>query len=63
MKSAGSGSGTAFGVDGCKAGWFVLQTFGELVDMANEGDRIFVDIPIGLGDGPEERLCDREARR
>ena len=76
MKSAGSDSGTAFGVDGCKAGWFcisiepagrigwfVLQTLGELVEMANEGDRIFVDIPIGLGDGPEERLCDREARR
>ena len=76
MKSAGSGSGAAFGVDGCKAGWFcisiepagrigwfVLQSLGELVDMAHEGDRIFVDIPIGLGDGPEERLCDREARR
>ena len=68
--------GTAFGVDGCKAGWFCIsmdpsgavgwflfESLGELVAMANDGDRIFVDIPIGLGDGPEERLCDREARR
>ena len=76
MKSTGSGSGTAFGIDGCKAGWFcisiepsgavgwsVFETLGELAAAANDGDRIFVDIPIGLGDGPEERLCDREARR
>ncbi|MDE0280431.1 MAG: DUF429 domain-containing protein [Gammaproteobacteria bacterium] len=74
MKSTGSESGTAFGVDGCKAGWFcisiepsgaigwfVFETLGDLAAMANDGDRIFVDIPIGLGDGPEERLCDREA--
>ena len=76
MKSTGSGSRIAFGIDGCKAGWFcisidpsgsvgwfVRETLGELVSMAKDGDRIFVDIPIGLGDGPEERLCDREARR
>ena len=69
-------TGTAYGVDGCKAGWFcialdpsrtirwhVVQTLDELVAKANNGDRIFVDIPIGLSDGPEERLCDKEARR
>ena len=76
MKSAGFGSVNAFGVDGCKSGWFcisiepsgeigwfVFKTLGELAAMADDWDRIFVDIPIGLGDGPEERLCDREARR
>ncbi len=76
MKSGSFKSGTAFGVDGCKAGWFcisiaptgaigwfVFETLDELAAMASDGDRIFVDIPIGLSDGPEERLCDREARR
>ena len=67
---------TAYGVDGCKAGWFcialdsnreikwfVLPTLDELVTMAEDTDRIFVDIPIGLSDGKEERSCDKEARR
>ncbi len=35
----------------------------ELVSSADDSDRIFVDIPIGLPNGPERRLCDREARR
>lgn len=68
--------GKAYGVDGCKAGWFVvvLQPSGEicwtivkkleeLVEEADDSDRIFIDIPIGLPDGTEERLCDKEARR
>lgn len=76
MRSDGLESGTAFGVDGCKGGWFcislepsgaigwfVLEALGELITMANNGDRIFVDIPIGLSDEPDGRLCDREARR
>ena len=67
---------TAYGVDGCKAGWFcialdpageikwfVIAALGELVTMAEDSDRIFVDIPIGLSDGAGERLCDKEARR
>ena len=67
--------GTAYGVDGCKAGWFyfALTRCGEpdwgiagtiewLVSIAADSDRIFVDIPIGLPDGPEGRLCDTEAR-
>ncbi len=75
MKSGGFQSSTAFGVDGCKGGWFcislepsgtigwfVLERLSELITMVNNGDRIFVDIPIGLSDGPKERLCDREAR-
>ena len=67
---------TATGVDGCPAGWFfvslephgpmrwgVVRELGELVRCAGESDRIFVDIPIGLPDGPEGRACDRAARK
>ena len=66
---------TAYGVDGCKAGWFyfavtpsgkprwgIVETIGALVSNASDLDRIFVDIPIGLPCGPEGRRCDREAR-
>lgn len=76
MKSVDKESGIAYGVDGCKAGWFcialgpseTIEAFdvcklGDLVAMSNDGDCIFIDIPIGLSDGPDERLCDREARR
>ena len=58
-------SGTAYGVDGCSAGWFyfalarsgapdwgIASTIKELVSSADDSDRIFVDIPIGLPDGP-----------
>ena len=67
--------GIAYGVDACKAGWFCIamdpagkvnaftvQRLEQLVAKASEEDRIFVDIPIGFSDGPEERLCDKEAR-
>jgi len=66
---------TAYGVDGCRAGWFyialvpcqeaawgVVETVGELVAGASGSDRILVDTPIGLPDGPEGRVCDTEAR-
>lgn len=66
---------TATGVDGCRAGWLfvslpshgparwgVVREIGELVRCASEADRIFVDIPIGLPDGPGGRACDLEAR-
>ncbi len=69
-------SGTAYGVDGCKRGWLffalepsgeahwnIVANIGELVAIANDSDRIFIDIPIGLPDGEEERLCDKEARK
>ena len=68
-------SRTAYGVDGCSAGWFyfalaragepdwgIAGTIEELVSNADDSDLIFVDIPIGLPDGPEGRLCDMEAR-
>jgi len=64
------------GVDGCPAGWVavaltgdgrlgyqVLPTF-DAVLCQHPRALILVDVPIGLREaGPEERLCDREARR
>ena len=69
--------GIAYGVDACSAGWFCIaihptekvingffiEKLEQLIDNSNEEDRIFVDIPIGLSDGKDERLCDKEARR
>lgn len=64
------------GVDGCPAGWVaVAQTRGgrlgyevfsgfEAVVARHARALIVVDVPIGLRDsGPDERLCDLEARR
>ena len=67
----------AIGVDGCLAGWFyielkppaspgwgIVQELAELVENVDVTDRIFVDIPIGLQDGPPGiRECDRLARQ
>ena len=80
MADAGSTSSpssfTAYGVDGCPAGWLyvgiepggalrfdVVPLLADLVRTVGASDRIFVDIPIGLPDGGEGRTCDREARR
>lgn len=63
------------GVDGCKAGWFVVSldangkirsavfpTPVKLCEALGEADVIAVDVPIGLTDsGP--RRCDQEARK
>ena len=67
---------TAYGVDGCRKGWFyfalipgrepgwgVVEKIADLVAEADDSDRIFIDIPIGLPNGAEGRLCDTEARR
>ena len=67
---------TAYGVDGCRKGWFyfalvpgrepewaVVEKIADLVAGADDSDRIFIDIPIGLPNGGEGRLCDNEARR
>ena len=69
-------SSTAYGVDGCPASWFfvalgthggihsgIVGTIEELVKMAGNSDRIFIDIPIGLPNDGEERDCDLAARR
>ena len=66
----------AIGVDGCSGGWFfvalepsgttrcgVVRVLEELVRDAREPARLFVDIPIGLPDGPGGRECDQLARR
>ena len=66
---------TAYGVDGCKAGWFYIefcpserirwgieQTIDALVAKAVAEDRIFIDIPIGLPNNRLGRVCDAEAR-
>src|SRR5450756_35636 len=66
------------GVDGCKAGWFVVlrhltsgstafevkATFTELMNLPQSPAIIAVDIPIGLLDVAERggRSCDRQAR-
>ena len=66
----------AYGVDGCPEGWLyvallpsgqicwgVVEALDELVARATDFDRIFVDIPIGLPNGPGQRQCDICARR
>ena len=64
------------GVDGCPLGWFsvgfnasgeyeleAFSSFGDLVDHYAAAKLVLVDMPIGLPEGPAERLCDPEARR
>lgn len=76
-RMTGTGEATFVGVDGCKAGWLAvglgdddrceIRVFGDfrrLVRHFSSAALILVDIPIGLRDsGPDERQCDREARR
>ncbi len=67
------------GVDGCRGGWLVVRaeasgrlhlldisivtTFEELIASTCGCLAVAVDIPIGLVDGPDERIADKEARR
>ena len=64
------------GVDGCPRGWFsvglnasgeyelkTFSSFAELVEYYAAAKLILVDMPIGLPEGPTERLCDPEARK
>lgn len=66
---------TAYGVDGCRSGWFVVrvspdgslrycvaESIEDVVAGAAETDRVFIDIPIGLPNDEHERRCDKEAR-
>lgn len=68
--------GTAYGVDGCSAGWFcygltagggrryrIAVTFEELIYSADDRDRFFVDIPIGLPRGAKGHLCGKEGSK
>ena len=65
------------GIDGCKDGWFcvflnddndwsyeVVPDAGVLAELVGRATIVLIDIPIGLLDkGPDERLCDRAARK
>ena len=65
------------GIDGCKAGWLLvglseqgkagyvlLDTIDELSAYLEKAQCILIDIPIGLRTRhPEERTCDRQARK
>lgn len=65
------------GIDGCKAGWFCVFVdnndqwsycvFADAIAIAEvigSADSVLIDIPIGLlSEGPDERLCDKEARK
>ena len=64
------------GVDGCPYGWFGVgfnasgeyelkkfSSFAGLVDHYAAAKLILVDMPIGLPEGPAERLCDPEAKK
>lgn len=68
-------TGAAWGVDGCKGGWFFFKlagcpvivedygirtTFKDIVDDAANGDLILVDIPIGLPNRDGEGGTHRE---
>ncbi|MEP0201992.1 MAG: DUF429 domain-containing protein [Halioglobus sp.] len=66
----------AFGLDGCKRGWFyiclegdavecaIVASVADIVERANTSDAICIDIPIGLHDsGPDPRGCDVAARQ
>lgn len=69
-------SRSAWGVDGCKAGWFFFKltpllndaTFGvvtrleQIVEMAGDDDLILVDIPIGLPELVEGRRREADFR-
>lgn len=65
------------GADGCKAGWFaicitedrqwrakVFPNIAKLWEIYQQASLILIDVPIGLREsGPDERICDKEARR
>lgn len=64
------------GIDGCKAGWFVigleddgsgsfgvLDRISELSEHLPTAESVLIDVPIGLRrEHREERLCDKKAR-
>ncbi|MGB9292507.1 MAG: DUF429 domain-containing protein [Desulfobaccales bacterium] len=65
------------GADGCKGGWFAIRltkgrewdtklfaSISELWEEYQDASLILLDVPIGMKEaGPDERLCDKEARR
>lgn len=73
----GQGSEYVVGVDGCPGGWLtirydpaqasiaarVLSSFPEILACYSEASCIAIDIPIGLTEDGQPRICDLEARR
>ena len=67
----------AIGIDGCPAGWFyvvlgrsgppafgILPCIRVLQDLMGPRTLVLLDMPMGLkNNGPDERECDRRARR
>ena len=64
------------GVDGCKYGWisvglnedagFAIELFSDFKQLLSHFDAaqlILVDIPIGLSEGPERRICDGKCKK
>jgi predicted RNase H-like nuclease len=65
------------GLDGCKAGWFlvglnedlsgsfgILESISELSEYLDDAELVLVDVSVGLRrTESDERLCDKEARR
>ncbi|SAK92722.1 DUF429 domain-containing protein [Caballeronia ptereochthonis] len=76
MKNELDAQADLFGVDGCRAGWFVAKQCGrtgyistrvigrfeDLLDWARDRAVVAVDIPIGLASNGS-RACDTHARR
>jgi len=69
-------SGSGYGVDGCRGGWFFFHLHGETYQSglignieelpwtARSGEPVLIDMPIGLTPGaPPVRACDVLARR
>ncbi len=65
-----------WGIDGCRGGWLAVSVSGDsptyryfaLGDGAfwqlwETGDRLFIDLPVGLSSGTEGRTCDRLLRQ
>ena len=76
MKNERNAQADLFGIDGCKAGWFVakqcgrtgeisthvIDRFEALLDWDHDHAIVAIDIPVGLSsDGP--RACDAHARK
>ena len=66
---------TDYGINGCPSEWLhvgierggalrrdAVSLLADVVRTVGDSDRIFVDSPIGLPEGGEGRMCDREAR-
>ena len=63
------------GVDGCRKGWIIIRnrkdeidfhihkSFSELMDMNQDLDRIFIDIPLGLPDRSNPRTIEKILRK